>query len=1076
MIRDLILNFCLITIFMFFSVAFIYKIKPVIRNSWSYKWKIGLFQGVAGVILMCAGIHIEESLIIDFRAFPILVASYLGGPLSAFVSAIIIILTRLFFAFSAKVMIKAAITLLMICITSIVAKRYVTKYWAFWLVAVSSASIILFLYLLSMQFSLTYQIIPYIITFQIGGVFVAFVMYYLINSQLLKQKFDVLQMDLLEILQSQAGLTYKVVKENGKDVYDFAGGDLSRELGIPAENLVGRSVEHIRRMYTPTLHKLLDTEMEKAWQGQPVSFEANIANHTVIISLKPIYEENEVQAIIGSVTKITERKRSEEKLAESEELYRSIVEGSYNLIFRLQIDGKITSVNQRVREICQMEDRQILGMRLDEVFPSGEHIHAFAYYFDQAVQMGTAQHFECSLHVKVQKIDFNVILSPFYMNHSIIGITCTMHDVTDIKKRKEADEANQAKSEFLARMSHEIRTPLSGVIGLSELLQRTEMSPVQQDYLHKILYSSHTLMGIINDVLDFSKIESGKIELDQEEFNVCEMMQGLSDMLSALIGQKQLKFIIDTSPDIPETLIGDSLRIEQIMINLINNAIKFTEQGYIFVKVEPVRHEDELIYVEFSVEDTGIGLTKEQICKLFKPFTQLGYSRMHKHGGTGLGLSICKHFVDLMSGTMDVESQPGKGSKFSFILPFTIGSRNSAEPIANGLILPRKRVLVVENNPLVRQSLCTMLETMNLEVNACADYKTCDIGQAPYDVILSDLGAEEYIDFHGWVAFQNRVSSSGGKHVMMATPIICDRVQQEWPDHAQPDAILLMPVCRGGLYQTLKKLLRSEMNSDSAPVKQLPPPITVKGNRVLLAEDNEINQLVVTEYLTMHGYSVTIANNGLEVLEELQAQQWDIVLMDIHMPEMDGIEATRLIRADRRYDKLPIIALTAGVVKEDYEMYEQIGMNDVLTKPLEIEKLLEAIHKHVTHQVSLKHSGYSQIEGIDIEAIRIRVGGKENIVWHMLSKFQREYSLFIEQLRAALAQNDRVQAQYLLHTLKGVAANISASELFNATAALEKSIVQGEDDETAANQLERELQTVLASLQSISDEWRGSDS
>jgi len=352
----------------------------------------------------------------------------------------------------------------------------------------------------------------------------------------------------------------------------------------------------------------------------------------------------------------------------------------------------------------------------------------------------------------------------------------------------------------------------------------------------------------------------------------------------------------------------------------------------------------------------------------------------------------------------------------------------------------------------------------------------CDLGQARYDVILTDLCAEESIDFNDWSAFLNQTLTSGGKHMMMATPIIRDRVQQAWPDYAQPDAILLMPVCRGSLFRTLKRLLTSEVSSDSARVMQLPTSDVVQGNRILLAEDNDINQLVVTEYLTMNGYSVTIADNGMEVLEQLQSGQWDIVLMDIHMPEMDGMEATRLIRADRRYDTLPIIALTAGVVKEDYEMYAQIGMNDVLTKPLEIEKLLGAIEKHVTQKVSHKINPYRQVEGIDIEAIKHRVGGKENIVWHMLSKFQQQYSSFIEELRLTLAQNDRTGALRRLHTLKGVAGNISAAELFDATDALEKSIVQSEDYAAAADRLERELRTVFASLQSISNEWRGSNS
>jgi len=1077
-VRDLILNFCLLTTFMFFFGNFIFNIERKLKNDTGYKWKVGLFQGILGVILIYFGSQIESHSITDFRPIAILVASYFGGPFSGIITTLMVILARLLFHAPPGILLEVTVSIFIISLVSFITNRYLKNYWINWLTSVTCTNIIIFIYFAFMRhLPIDTVVLPYCLAYEICGLFIAVKMYYLSNAQILRQQFDALQRDLLEILHSQAGFTFKLKKENGRARYAIAGGKLLHKIGIPPEELLGKEIEEVPYFPKPLLEEL-QIQHEKVWGGQAVSYEVEMANVTILLSLKPIFAEKEVQAIIGSAIDISARKRSEQQLAESEELYRTLVESSQNFVFRFDLEGMITSINQKVRDVFKVHTDKIGSFR--DLLPPGEHLDIFDYYFHKAIFEGLVQRFECTFEVDNQEYEFDVVFSPNYVNQTITSITGTMHDVTDIKKRKQADEANQAKSEFLARMSHEIRTPISGVIGLSELLQKTEMSNLQQDYLRKILSSSRTLLGIINDVLDFSKIESGKIDLEQEEFNIHEMMQELSDMLSVLIGPKQLKVVIDTSPDIPDTMIGDVMRIEQILINLINNAIKFTEEGYIYVKAEPVYYEEDVIHIEFSVEDTGIGLSAEQIHKLFKPFSQVGYTRGHKSGGTGLGLSICKYFVELMGGFMKVDSCPGKGSKFSFVLPFEQGDCHPKSKRTNYMDFAQRTILVIENNPLVKFSLSNMLESMNFQVSSCAHYEDVDRNDlVNFDVILADIcAAEEWSELRGWLQAEGDVPAAA-RLVAVATPIVRDQLLQVQPECEQPDAIILMPVNRIGLCHILSSLFEDEIPQDSLQLSELAGRPCDKVTHILLAEDNEINQLVVSEQLKSHGYSVTIAQNGFEVLKHLIQQQWDVVVMDIHMPEMDGIETTKVIREDHRFNQLPIIALTAGVVKEEHEMYYRIGMNEVLTKPLEIDKLIAAIHRftdqknHADPTSDRKTAELKQIKGIDIASLQRRIDGKEKIMFHMFKMFQRDYSFFMEQLKDTLSRHNVDQAKRMIHTLKGVAGNISALELFMAAGALEKSIDKEESYEVHIKLLERELDLVLTSLQPFLSSWRG---
>ncbi|WP_240633088.1 response regulator [Paenibacillus montanisoli] len=1026
-----------------------------LKSTRSYKWKVGLFHGLLGVVLMYTGFHLNNNLIFDLRPIAILVSSLFGGPLAVIITSIVILLSRMLLWPTAQVMIHVTAVTAIIAVISILTRRYINHYWIQWTVSITGTNIIIMIYFFGFKhLSLNSILLPYFAAYEICGMYIAVKMYFFVKSQHLRQQFDALQRDLLEILHSQAGFTFKLKKDKDQAKCVIAGGKLLQDIGIAPEELIGSTLE-TNAALPKRLSGFLQVNHREAWQGNPVSYEANFAGHTVLLSLKPIFNGREVDAVIGSAIDITERKQSEKQLAESEELYRSLVESSQDLIFRFQTDGTITSLNQTAREVFDLRADCMVRVQLQDLLPPGDHALVCNYHFSKAVRDGTPQRFDCSFTLNDQQYEYDVMFSPNYVDQILAGITGTMHDIADIKKRKEADEANKAKSEFLARMSHEIRTPISGIIGLSELLLRTELSPIQMDYLQKIITSSRTLLGIINDVLDFSQIESGKIDLEMAEVNIHEMIQQLSDMLSALIGYKQLKFIIDTSADIPDALFADSMRIEQILINLFNNAIKFTDNGYIYVKVEPVHVDEDSIHIEFSVEDTGIGMTDEEMSKLFKPFTQLGYARDLKYGGSGLGLSICKYFVELMGGTISVQSEAGKGSKFSFVLPFEFFPE--ADPKREDYTdFSAMKVLVIEESPLVRKGLCSMLETLNFQVESCSDYKQVELSTKQYDLILADLCAEEMTDVQDWLQLKLQASARNMPIVVIGTPMIRDEMIRVLPSHAQPDALLLMPVNRVGLYRALKSLFGNRDPVEDVPfVKEEEEPVG-RGVEILLAEDNRINQLIMTEMLNMYGYSVTVANNGLEVLEHLKHNHFDLVLMDIHMPEMDGIVTTMRLRENPSLAGLPIITLTAGVVKEDHELYYRVGMTDVLTKPVEFDRIVELINQYVKPKRA--------IAGIDTEAILRSVDGKEHILIHILNMFQQDYSHFIEELQETMFRRDWLQAQQMLHMLKGAAGHLSATGLLEAATDLEKALKAEEEYDAPFIRLNNEIRTILHSL------------
>ncbi|GAA4864113.1 hypothetical protein GCM10023310_49540 [Paenibacillus vulneris] len=646
-----------------------------------------------------------------------------------------------------------------------------------------------------------------------------------------------------------------------------------------------------------------------------------------------------------------------------------------------------------------------------------------------------------------------------------IGVVAISRDITEqVRMREEllqaklaAEEADSAKGAFLARMSHEIRTPLNGIIGLSQLMQKTELNDIQNDYLRNITNSAQTLLQIINDILDFSKMEAGKFELDQTIFHPEDCIQKLSETISVFLGGKeQFELIMETPERMPNGLIGDPLRLEQVLLNLCSNAVKFTPRGHVTVRIEILEELPDSVQLRFSVNDTGIGITKEQLDHLFEPFTQADGSTSRKYGGTGLGLVISSYLIEKMGGTLEVDSEFGVGSSFHFTVRFKRSKQSgmaqyrlahAGEPV----------VWVVEDSPAMREHMCGMLLSFGMKPYFIPSWKEAyarlqrdNPQETGCHIAIMDMEMPDMYGQETWRGF-HKAASDAGIITLAMTTVFGREEMLGMPEEDRPDGIILKPFTRPELFRTLEASLTRFAATVDHQEASLGPlehkPLLPKAKRILLVEDHEINQQVACEMLQQHGYEVEIAGNGKEAMIKLEESDWDLVLMDIHMPEMDGCETTEMIRRNPRYDHIPIIAMTANVMRNDHEHYVRLGMNDIITKPLEPEAMFATLRKWLrdSGQPSERRpysgqeaeSALPSVEGIDVRKVIKRLNGKLSIFIQMLKTFERDYVDFHTQFQQAVEEGRDNEALRLVHTLKGAAGNLAAGQLETAAGRLE---------------------------------------
>ena len=794
---------------------------------------------------------------------------------------------------------------------------------------------------------------------------------------------------------------------------------------------------------------------------------------------------------------ITERKKAERALEERTNFLNSLIEMTPLAVAVLNPDFRVRMCNRAFESLFLYRREEILGRHMARMIPADLSAEGEAHH--DALLNGK------TLHVTTQRrksdgtpVDVEVFSVALRGTEDSAGYLLLYQDITErklaedalLRAKEAAEAASRAKSEFLANMSHEIRTPMNGIIGMTELALDTQLTAEQREYLNMVKTSAASLLSLINDILDFSKIEAGKLDLDVTDF---ALRQSVGDTLKALsfrAHQKGLELAWRVTPDVPDYLAGDASRVRQVLVNLVGNAVKFTERGEVVVEIErgPQSSETSAV-IHFCVRDTGIGIVKEKQDMVFGAFTQADSSTTRKYGGTGLGLAITKRLIDLMGGKLWLESEPGVGSAFHFTIRFELASAQPTPFYPDPKILSHASILVVDDNETNRIILVEMLGRWGMQVATAKDGREAleILGRAGspaprFAAVISDL---QMPHMDGFEFVENiRKSAQFGQIPVLMLSSSAQQGEHERCRQLGISAHLAKPIQPSELLDAILSALSLHATEPSRPqdkthdeAQLLPQSNWRQGMKVLLAEDNAVNRTLATRLLQKHGHTVVVVENGRQALEALERETVDVVLMDVQMPEMDGLEATAAIREKEKKtgDHLPIIALTAHAMKGDREKCLAAGTDDYLTKPIRTADLFAAVER-LTHAKTIATAEATsavnspRAKVFDNDAALRHVEGDRDLLDEIIRIFADQCPRTMFEIQNAIRAADLSVLERAAHSLKGAASNLCADGVTQSAAELEESARSGDSSRSREQfqALEGEVEKLLRELEAFS--------
>ncbi len=795
--------------------------------------------------------------------------------------------------------------------------------------------------------------------------------------------------------------------------------------------------------------------------------------------------EEETLRQVYVVRDVTDRILAQREIERQKTYFESLVENSPVAVVILNLEHEIISLNPAFEQLFGYQSEEVAGFNLDEILvPDGSYSQAVDLT-NEALSGGMVHGFGQRCRKDGSLVDVEIFGVPVIVGKDLVGVLGLYHDISDlVRARREAEFADQAKSEFLANMSHEIRTPLNGVIGMVELALDTRLTPEQEDYLLTARDSADSLLGLLNDILDFSKIAAGQLDLDSIDFDLRTTVEGVAQTLAPRAELNNLEMACMIYHDVPLRLQGDPGRLRQILVNLVGNAIKFTQDGEVVIQVRLEEELEKDVRLHFSVRDTGIGIPEERVATIFDRFVQVDSSTTRKYGGTGLGLAISKQLVEIMGGQLAVESELGEGSTFWFTCVFKKQPEATEPKLVVPVDLLEVRILIVDDNATNCMILNKTLEnfgcrvwTVNSGRQALDTLHAAVQAGSPYRMVLLDMQMPE-MDGE-----QTLRAIKGDPRLEDTVVVILTSIGRRG-DAALLEGLgcagyLLKPIKQRQLYEALVTVLGQRL---AAAGEQKPLFVTRhllsehKRNsmRILLAEDNPINQKLVVALLQKAGYSLDVVENGQQAVDAVRKNPYDLIFMDVQMPVMDGLEASRLIR-EREKDgqHIAIVAMTAHALKGDREMCLAAGMDEYVAKPLDPDEVFSVIERLSLASDELAEAAQSELDPgdpgpgfpIDLDAALPRFGGDFAFFIELLGDFITQLIEQHEQMSAALGAGEAGKLARLAHSLKGLAANFSAGRLSKLTEVLEAQSKAG--DLTGAPELLDDIKEEIPSLQAF---------